>query len=69
MTSDQFNHFVSTTTLANAQRGWMGMTTGETKRQFHWYLEEYTGSRLSATHWFTVTTGLAARRYLWWQTF
>ncbi|KAG6952761.1 hypothetical protein JG687_00012811 [Phytophthora cactorum] len=22
----------------------MGMTTGETKRQFHWYLEEYTGS-------------------------
>ncbi|ETO80217.1 hypothetical protein F444_05210, partial [Phytophthora nicotianae P1976] len=41
---EQFDHYVRTTTLVNVMRGWEGMPSHESTKQFKWYLEEYAGS-------------------------
>jgi hypothetical protein len=39
--NEQFNHYTRQTTLVNMERGWMGMNSQESSKQFRWYLEEY----------------------------
>ncbi|KAG1690419.1 hypothetical protein DVH05_028095 [Phytophthora capsici] len=41
---EQFDHYVRTSTLVNVQRGWDGMPSHESTKQFKWYLEEYARS-------------------------
>jgi hypothetical protein len=41
---EQYDHYVRTTTLINMQRGWSGMESHESIKQFKWYLEEYATS-------------------------
>ncbi|KAI9989109.1 hypothetical protein PInf_022846 [Phytophthora infestans] len=42
--AEQYDHFTRTNTLVNVGRGWNGMDSKESSKQFRWYLEEFANS-------------------------